>query len=115
MVIVETASGEICNATVLANSQWEFIEQYLPGYSQDNQVLLSNDLSVVQEVSDTEDPYEYMKIPESERDYSNAAFEHVAEYVKDLRSVVEIAELQRKIDNELFNRAIEAYKNIIPF
>lgn len=108
--VVETASGYVVTGRVIASSEWDFIEKYLPGYSWDRDVTLSNDLAVVLEVAANGNPYEYMEIPESERDYSDAPFRHVMGYVDDLTDVIALEALLSKVDAELFNRALEAYK-----
>lgn len=108
--VVETASGYVVSGRVIATSEWDFISRYLPGYSWDSDVTLSNDLAVVLEVLPHTNPYEYMEIPESERDYSDAPFRHVMEYVDDLTDVVTLEALLSMVDAELFNRALEAYK-----
>lgn len=112
-----TDGGKVCSGTKIANTEWDFIEQNLDGYSQDEQVTLSNDICVVLEViaDHGQDPYEYMKAPENERDYSNTPFENVMQYVEDLRDVDELQKLLIKTDNELFQRAIRDYlKNLKP-
>lgn len=123
MKVVETITGEVCLGNVLASSMWEFIEKWLPNYSSDNDVLLSNDCSVVLEVieyceSHDESLADYLALPESERDYSNSPFENVAEHLSvdvcDLK-YTEVYQLQCRVDADLFDEAIKAYNEEKPF
>lgn len=116
MIIVETIGGEVIPATKLAESEWEFIEKYLPDYSSNNDVMLSNDCSVVLEVfGDHCTITEYLSTPENERDYSNAPFENVADHLNvDVKALdeKEVYRLQCQIDGDLFDKAVKAYNEI---
>lgn len=114
MIIVETISGEVTSAKKLADNHWEFIEKYLPDYSLNNDVMLSNDCSVVLEVLGYNCTLtEYLSTPENERDYSNAPFENVADHLNvDVTALYkkEVYRLQCSIDADLFDRAVKEYK-----
>lgn len=110
MEIKITPNGVMCNETIIAESEWDFISQHLDCYSWDEQVSLSNDIAVVLEIVERGiDPYEYMSIPENERDYSDGAFNHVAEYITDLRDADALNQLIHETDGELFKRACSDY------
>lgn len=111
MGIVILENGEITSGWEIAESRWNFIEEYLDGYSLDRQVTLSNDIAVVLDVITSGfDPYEYISHPENERDYSDAPFDNVAMYVDDLRDVEALEDLLEEVDSELFQRAIDDYR-----
>lgn len=86
-------------------SMWEVIAEFHQGYSWDENVTLSNDCSVVLEVLDSKDDVnDYLSLPECEREYSNAPFENVAQYV-DINDRDAVANLQASIDIKLFEQA----------
>lgn len=116
MCIVVTSSGEICEAEILAQDKWDFIEKYLSNYSQDTLVTLSNDIAVVLDViADGYNPKEYMRTPEHMRDYSDISFNNVMQYVKDITDAEELLNLQREVDEELFANACDDYKSKYQF
>lgn len=110
MIIKITPNGVMCDSAIIAESAWDFIFQHLDCYSWDEQISLSNDIAVVHEIVECGiDPYEYMSIPENERDYSDAPFNHVSEYIADLCDEAALNRLMRETDDELFNRACADY------
>lgn len=112
MSVVLTKGGKITTGSVICETEWDFISKYLDDYSRDEQVALSNDICVVLEViGDGHDPYEYMKVPENERDFSDIPFDNVSEYVDDLRDVDALHKLLTEVDNDLFQRALRDYYN----
>lgn len=111
MKIVETSSGDVCEATVVAETKWDFIEHNLDGYYSDRDVTLSNDIAVVLEVIDEGcNPYEYIKEPENRREFSDVPFEHVSHYVDDLSDKEALQKLQDEVDETLFERAVRDHK-----
>lgn len=110
MTIVQTPDGKIYAQKQLADSRWDFIEKYLKSYSWDEQVSLSNDAAIVLEVVESGiNPYDFLKLPETEREYSNYPFYHVGEYVDNLQDKTALYSLLEDVDRQLFERAKEDY------
>jgi hypothetical protein len=53
-----------------------------------------------------------MKLPEYERDYSNAPFENVMQYIDDLNDMHKLETLLSEVDRDLFIEAVEDYKRM---
>jgi len=89
------------------------IEKYLQKYSSHPDVTLSNDICVVIDVLNSyKDCYKYMKLPEYERDYSNAPFKNVMQYIDDLNDMHKLETLLSEVDRDLFIEAVEDYKRM---